>query len=215
MLETYVLALRNGVDGNFNLGLSQNVGGGGHIDEEVWISQVSLCQISGPIFPIRYLYPSSKQQGKPTLNSSLGTDSRSQTEGTGHEVGENLVRARALAGGVFAEVGDLQGRGVLLGATERAVKGGGFGVRDSPPLLVGGGNGAGGGGQLLPGASAQERGGSGGERHDEKQLSQLREEGEVNEGRIEVSEDEVGGGRKTRAFVSWNDPIGITGLLIG
>ena len=35
MLETYVLALGDGADGNFNLGLSQNVGGGGHVDEEV------------------------------------------------------------------------------------------------------------------------------------------------------------------------------------
>lgn len=100
-----------------------------------------------------------------TLNSSLGTDSRSQTEGTGHEVRENLVGAWGLAGGVFGEFGDLQGRAILLGAAEWAVKGR-FGIgRDSPPLLVGGGNGAGGGGQLLPGAGAQQRAGSGGERH--------------------------------------------------
>ena len=100
-----------------------------------------------------------------TLNSSLGTDSGSQTERARHEVGENLVGAWRAVGVVFAELGDLQGRAVLLGAAERAVKGG-FGIgRDSPPLLARGGNSAGGGGQLLPGADAQQRAGSGGERH--------------------------------------------------
>lgn len=33
--ETYVLALGNRTERDFDLGLSQNVGGGGHVDEEV------------------------------------------------------------------------------------------------------------------------------------------------------------------------------------
>src|SRR3954468_492114 len=40
---------------------------------------------------------------KPTLNSSLGTDGGSQTEGAGHEVGEDLVGARRAVGLVLAE----------------------------------------------------------------------------------------------------------------
>lgn len=99
----------------------------------------------------------------PTLNSSLGTNSRSETEGSGHEVGENLVRARGLVGSVFAETGNLQGRLVLVGVAERAIEGGGLGgLRQSSPLLAGGDSSAG-GGQLLAGASAQIqfRGGSG------------------------------------------------------
>lgn len=36
MLVTYVFALGDGTEANLNLGLSQNVGGGGHVDKEVW-----------------------------------------------------------------------------------------------------------------------------------------------------------------------------------
>lgn len=36
MLGTYVLALGDGGEANLNLGLSQNVCGGGHVDKEVW-----------------------------------------------------------------------------------------------------------------------------------------------------------------------------------
>jgi len=32
---TYVLALRNGAESNLNLGLGQDVGGSGHVDQEV------------------------------------------------------------------------------------------------------------------------------------------------------------------------------------
>jgi hypothetical protein len=33
---TYVLALRNGTESDLNLGLGQDIGGGGHVDQEVW-----------------------------------------------------------------------------------------------------------------------------------------------------------------------------------
>lgn len=124
-LDNDVLALGDRIETDFNLGLSQDIGGGGHVHEEV-------------------------------LNSSLGTNSRSETEGSGHEVGENLVRARGLVGSVFAETGNLQGRLVLVGVAERAIEGGGLGgLRQSSPLLAGGDSSAG-GGQLLAGASAQQ-----------------------------------------------------------
>jgi hypothetical protein len=134
----------------------------------------------------------------PTLNSSLGTNSRSKTEGSGHEVGENLVRAGRLVGSVFAETGDLQGRLVLVGAAERAIEGGGLGgLRQSSPLLAGG-DGSAGGGQLLAGASAQQSARGGGERHDEtSNCNELRGgEGGENDrliGREEFDEVEVGG----------------------
>ena len=102
----------------------------------------------------------------PTLDSGLSTDGRGQTEGTGHEVREDLVGAWGLLGLVFAEIGDLQGGRVLLGAAEGAIESGLGGISDSPPLLAGG-NGGARRGQLLPGASAQDRAGSGGERHGE------------------------------------------------
>lgn len=35
--ETYILALRDGCKANLNLSLGENVGGGGHVDKEVWI----------------------------------------------------------------------------------------------------------------------------------------------------------------------------------
>lgn len=33
--DTYVLALRNSTKSNLNLGLGQNIGGGGHVNQEV------------------------------------------------------------------------------------------------------------------------------------------------------------------------------------
>lgn len=126
-----------------------------------------LTRKSGTIirYSIPSLSPSQTRLESHTLNSSLGTNSGGQTHGPGHEVGENLIGARRLAGRVFGEIGDLHGRAVLLGAAERAVEGGFDIGRNSPPLVVEGGDGAGGGGELLTGAGAQESGGSGGERH--------------------------------------------------
>ena len=106
-------------------------------------------------------FPNIKRSETPTLDSSLGTDSGSQTHGTGHEVGEDLVRTRALLALVLAEVGDLVG-GVFRGGAEGAVER----RSDSPLLLAGGDGGAGGGGQLLASANTQHRTGSGGESHD-------------------------------------------------
>ena len=103
-----------------------------------------------------------------TLNGSLGAHGGGQTERAGHEVGEDLVGARGLLGGIFAEVGDLQSRRVLLGGAEGALEGGLGGLGDSPPLLAGGDGGAGGRGELLAGAGAQQRAGSGRERHGER-----------------------------------------------
>ena len=36
VMETYVLALRNGGEIDFDLGLSKHIGGGGHVDQEVF-----------------------------------------------------------------------------------------------------------------------------------------------------------------------------------
>lgn len=36
MVDTYVLAFRNGSKIDLNLCLGEDVGGGGHVDEEVW-----------------------------------------------------------------------------------------------------------------------------------------------------------------------------------
>lgn len=99
-----------------------------------------------------------------TLNRSLGTDRSRQTHGTGHEVGEDLVRARRLICLVLLEVGDLQGR--VLGGGKRAVEGRLGGISNSSLLLAGGDGGAGGGGQLLASARAQQGTGCGGESHD-------------------------------------------------
>lgn len=137
-------------------------------------SHVTVCSISSARRGL--------ERTKPTLHGSLGTDGRGQTEGSGHEVGEDLVGAGRLVGGVFAEIGDLQGRGVLLRAAEGAVEG--RLVRDVPPLA--GGDRGPSGGQLLTSAGAQQSGGGSGERHGgewERQLTrgneQLRGRGEV------------------------------------
>lgn len=108
-------------------------------------------------------YSDSKTKKKPTLDSSLGTDSGSQTEGAGHEVGEDLVGTGRVVGLVLAEVGDLQGRAGLVSAGEGRFEGR-LRIGNSPPLLAGGDGGAG-DGQLLPGDGAQQSAGSGGERH--------------------------------------------------
>jgi hypothetical protein len=49
-VNTYVLALRDGTESNLNLSLGQDIGGGGHVDQEVWrkiISRQSLLH-GGP-----------------------------------------------------------------------------------------------------------------------------------------------------------------------
>jgi hypothetical protein len=40
-VNTYVLALRNGTETDLNLGLGQDIGGGGHVDQEVWRKRIS------------------------------------------------------------------------------------------------------------------------------------------------------------------------------
>lgn len=79
-----------------------------------------------PIHSPSYSIPISfriEELKKPTLNSSLGTDGASQTEGAGHEVGEDLVGARRVVGLVLAEVGDLQGRAWLVSGGEGRLEG--------------------------------------------------------------------------------------------
>ena len=102
------------------------------------------------------------REEKPTLDSGLGTDGGGQTEGTGHEVGEDLVGAGRRVGLILAEVGDLQGRATLIGAGEGRLEGR-LRIGNSPPLA--GGDGGAGGRHLLPGDGAQQSAGSGGERH--------------------------------------------------
>lgn len=106
------------------------------------------------------------QRAKPTLNSSLSANGRRQTHSTGHKIGEDLVGARRLLVGVFAEVGDLQGRvfGRAKGAVERRRLGG---ISDTSLLLLAGGDGDSGRGgrQLLASANAQQGVRSGGESH--------------------------------------------------
>lgn len=110
-----------------------------------------------------HIHPSQVSRKRPTLNCSLGTDRGSQTHSTGHEVREDLVAARGIARGVFAEVGDLHGGTTLVSAGEGALEGR-LRIGDSPPLLAGGDGGAG-GGQLLTSAGAQQSARGGGERH--------------------------------------------------
>lgn len=152
--NTYVLALRDGTERDLDLSLGQDIGGGGHVDQEIWRERITsvVCSKS-PKFPqlfknivqLLYSMPSlsdSKIPQKPTLNSSLGTDSGRQTEGAGHEVGKDLVGAGRVVGLVLAEVGDLQGRAGFVstgeGGFERRLR-----IGDSPPLLAGGNGGAG------------------------------------------------------------------------
>jgi hypothetical protein len=45
-VETYVLALGDGGEVDLDLGLGEHVGGGGHVDEEVWRAAVSWCAVS-------------------------------------------------------------------------------------------------------------------------------------------------------------------------
>jgi hypothetical protein len=56
--ETYVLALGDGGEIDFDLGLGEDVGGGGHVDEEVWWASVSLYALhqAGPSY-----YPQNSQ----------------------------------------------------------------------------------------------------------------------------------------------------------
>ena len=135
-VNTYVLALRNGTESDLDLGLGQDIGGGGHVDQEVWrkrISRQSCCTgtpssgqsrnskyhpIHSPSHSIPISFRIEELKEKPTLNSSLGTDGGSQTQGAGHEVGEDLVGARRVVGLVLAEIGDLQGRAWLVSGGE-------------------------------------------------------------------------------------------------
>ena len=107
---------------------------------------------------------------KHTLHSSFGTSSGDQTHGSRHEVRKDLVRPRGRLGRILAPAGDLQGRRVFLGATERAVERGLGRIRDISPLLAGREGGAG-SRKLLSGASAQQGRGRGCERHGEVKRS--------------------------------------------
>ena len=104
------------------------------------------------------------KRAKPTLNSSLSADGRRQTHGTGHKVGEDLVGTRRLLVGVFAEIGDLQGR--VFGRAKGAFEGRRLGGISNTSLLLAGGDGdSGSGRQLLASANAQQGVRSGGESH--------------------------------------------------
>jgi hypothetical protein len=50
--NTYVLALRDGTESDLNLGLGQDIGGGGHVDQEIWKERITsvVCSKS-PEFP--------------------------------------------------------------------------------------------------------------------------------------------------------------------
>lgn len=116
------------------------------------------------LFPKKNIQTS--KRAKPTLNSSLSADGRGQTHSTGHKVGEDLVGARRLLVGVFAEIGDLQGR--VFGRAKGALEGRRLGgISDTSLLLLAGGEGDSGRGgrQLLASANAQQGVRSGGESH--------------------------------------------------
>ena len=50
--NTYVLALRDGTKSDLNLGLGQDIGGGRHVDQEIWRERITsvVCSKS-PKFP--------------------------------------------------------------------------------------------------------------------------------------------------------------------
>jgi len=143
---TYVLALGNGSEVDFYLGLGQNVGGGGHVDEEVCWAQ-SLAVRSSSIRDPNHLqnsqllstsseyaasgvssifHPSAglSHGWGPTLDSRLRAKRTQRTHGSDHEVLEHLGACLASLIPVRSERGDL-GRvwAALEGAVERGSRG--------------------------------------------------------------------------------------------
>lgn len=139
--ETYVLALGNGSEVDFYLGLGQNIGGGGHVDEEVcWAESLAVrsSSIRDPNHPqnSQLLFSSSvyatpldpnvvhlsvelSQCWRPTLYSRLRAKRTQRTHGSDHEVLEDLGAGLASLIPVCGERGNL---GRVLGALEGAVE---------------------------------------------------------------------------------------------
>lgn len=92
---THVLALRDGAEVDFHLGLSQDVGRRGHVDKEVYRSQ--------HIFIHQHMFG----LGIQTLNSRLCAHGGQGTKGTNHEVLKDAVGDLARVALVLAEAGDV------------------------------------------------------------------------------------------------------------
>jgi hypothetical protein len=141
--QTYVLALGDGGEVDFNLGLGEHVGGRSHVDEEIWESGL----LAGCFLPSNHrANPSANRpiglqsphsslishsnashssrtwfRGQFTLHSRLGAQTGQRAHGAHHEVLED-AGPRLVAGliPVRGEGGDLCGFGVALeGGVER------------------------------------------------------------------------------------------------
>jgi hypothetical protein len=144
--ETYVLALGDGSEINLYLGLGQNIGGGGHVDEEVcWAESLAVrsSSIRDPNHPQNSQLLSSQskiaimgvpgifhrpvelsQYWRPTLYSRLRAKRTQRTHGSDHEVLEDLGAGLASLIPVCGERGDLgRVRAALEGAVERRSRG--------------------------------------------------------------------------------------------
>ena len=129
---THVLALRDGIEVNLNLGHGQDISGGRHVDKELYIIRISkLHSINDRplcihIWPCRKSIDSASQpkeangvdeEAEPTLNGALGASRGDGAHGTDHEVLEELVGARVVGRDVLSKVRDVAG---LLAALEGA-----------------------------------------------------------------------------------------------
>ncbi|KAK8080522.1 hypothetical protein PG997_008340 [Apiospora hydei] len=104
-LDDDILALGDGVEVDLDLGHGQDIGGRGHVLQE--LCSRGLTRVSKPL---------AAQNGlavEPQLHR-LGTGGSNGTHGTDHEVGDEVVRADRVLGHVAAPVGDLGGLAVAL-----------------------------------------------------------------------------------------------------
>jgi hypothetical protein len=188
-IPTNVLALGDRGKVNLDLGHGQNVGGSGHVDQELchpssvtinWPGPMPCRQDATPI-AAQWQDIESWTGFQPTLNCALGTSSTDGTESANHEVRVELVLALAASRDVLSEIGDLGALGLSLELEGAGVSRGGRAVGTNG----GGAEGADGGSNGLSSrAQAETRSGREGRHREGSWGVALR--GEVVEGKVEV-----------------------------
>jgi len=105
-LDDDVLALWDSSEVDFNLGLSQYIGGGGHVDEEICEAKPSaICSrpIPAQVHPLSLSSSPNWWRYLPTLNSVLRSQCGHSTESADHEVLEQLWTSLATTAPVLLE----------------------------------------------------------------------------------------------------------------
>jgi hypothetical protein len=179
-MPPYVLALWDGCEVELNLGHGQDIGGCGHVHQEVCTTRSSAVRsiVSSPLSsPSKEIPIDAQWMARRTLDGVLCTHSGDGAHATDHEVLEELGGFLATRVPVLGKAGDLGGlAGVHV--LKRALEGGGCGIVS---LLEGNAGWGAQGGQLLAGAAAGESPGRGSEvSHDGR--ARMRGSGDV-EGR--------------------------------